>query len=158
MKSFLVVAVAVMLASAPVAWGGERRPAKPSATDKCRVCGMIVHKYPDFLAQIVFKDGSVVFFDGAKDLYKYYFRLQRSDAKGKVTQIDSVYVTDYYSLRPVDGLKAYYVAGSDVYGPMGKELIAFGKQAEARGFAKDHKGRSPLTFRDINEAVINGLE
>ena len=36
----------------------EVKPAKPAAGDKCPVCGMFVAKYPDFLAEIVFKDGS----------------------------------------------------------------------------------------------------
>ena len=44
---------------------------KPSAKDKCPVCGMFVAKYPDWLAAVRFRDGSHVFFDGAKDMFKY---------------------------------------------------------------------------------------
>ena len=36
---------------------------------------MFVAKYPDWVAQIRFKDQKTVFFDGAKDLFKYYFRI-----------------------------------------------------------------------------------
>ena len=50
-------------------------PVKPSARDKCPVCGMFVAKSPDFLAEIVFKDGSCAIFDGPKDMFKYYLNL-----------------------------------------------------------------------------------
>ena len=64
------------LTLAPV-HGGERKPFKPGATDKCPVCGMFVAKYPDWVAEIIFKDGSAVYFDGCKDMFKYYFNLKR---------------------------------------------------------------------------------
>ena len=34
---------------------------------------MFVYKYPDWLAEIIYNDDSVEFFDGAKDLFKFYF-------------------------------------------------------------------------------------
>jgi copper chaperone NosL len=119
---------------------------------------MFVYKYPDFVAQIVFKDGSVAFFDGAKDMFKYYFDMQKFDPKRKKTDIDLVYVTDYYSLASVDGTKAFYVVGSDVYGPMGKELVPFEKDSEAKGFLKDHKGKSLLKFQDVTPSIAKGLD
>lgn len=119
---------------------------------------MFVAKYPDFVAQIRYRDGSGAFFDGVKDMLKYYRNLPRYAAGRKQADISVVYVTDYYSLGYIDGYKAFYVAGSDVYGPMGKELIPFGKKADALEFMKDHKGRSILTFRDINDAVMKSLE
>jgi len=58
----------------------------------------------------------------------------------------------------IDGYKAYYVSGSDIFGPMGKELVPFDKKNDAAEFMKDHKGRSILTFREINASVIKSLE
>ncbi len=54
---------------------------KPSPKDKCPVCGMFVVKYPDFVGEIVFKDGSYAVFDGAKDMFKYYLELSRTTLK-----------------------------------------------------------------------------
>ena len=122
--------------------GGERKPVKPSPKDKCPVCGMFVAKYPDFLAQIIFKDGSALFFDGAKDMFKCYLNLKKYHPSKKQSDIDSIYVNDYYGLTFIDGFKAFYVIGSDIYGPMGRELIPFEKEADAREFMKDHKGNS----------------
>ena len=141
-----------------VATAGGKGPVKPQAKDKCPVCGMFPAKYPDFLAQIVFKDGSYAVFDGNKDLFKYYFKLEKYKPSAKRSDIDSIYVTDYYSLDPIDGAKAYYVAGSDVFGPMGKELISFAKEKEAKEFIVDHSGKHLLTFENVTTDLIKGLK
>jgi len=138
--------------------GGERKPVKPSPKDKCPVCGMFVAKYPDFLAQILFKDGSSLFFDGAKDLFRCYLNLKKYSSSKNPSDVDSIYVNDYYGLISIDGYKAFYVIGSDVYGPMGRELIPFEKETDARAFMKDHKGKSMLRFTDVTPDILKGLD
>jgi copper chaperone NosL len=161
-SGFVRYAVLIAILTVFLSWttlqAAEKTPAKPTPRDKCPVCGMFVAKYPDFLAQIVFRDGSVAFFDGAKDMFKYYLNMSKYNSKQKGADIDSVYVNDYYSLSPVDGLKAYYVQGSDVFGPMGKELIPFEKEGEAKEFMKDHKGKTLLRFQEISALIIKGLD
>ena len=139
-------------------YGGERKPIKPSQKDKCPVCGMFVAKYPDFLAEILFKDGSYAVFDGTKDMFKYYFNLKKYNPQKRLEDIDSIYVTDYYNLTLMDGYQTFYVTGSDVYGPMGKELIPLEKEADAKEFMKDHKGQSILRFKGITYQIIKGLD
>ena len=139
-------------------YGGERKPVKPSPKDKCPVCGMFVAKYPDFLAQIVFKDGSALFFDGAKDMFKCYLNLKKYHPSRKQSDIDSIYVTDYYGLTFIDGFEAFYVVGSDIYGPMGRELIPFEKEADAREFMKDHKGNRALKLICVTPDIIKNLD
>lgn len=119
---------------------------------------MFVIKYPDFLAQVLFADGSYALFDGAKDMFKYIVQPEKKGSPRKRPEIDSIYVTDYYSLSLVDGLRAYYVVGSDVYGPMGKELIPFAREDDAKEFMKDHKGRSMLRFREVTPEVLKVLD
>jgi nitrous oxide reductase accessory protein NosL len=41
---------------------------------------------------------------------------------------------------------------------MGKELIPFGKESDARGFMKDHKGKSLLQFKGVSVELIRGLD
>lgn len=152
--ALLCVVLTVSLACATPAKG----PKKPAAADKCPVCGMFVAKFPDFAAQIQYNDGSTVFFDGAKDLFKY---LQKPAEYRKVKQganMTGMYVTDYYSLVPVDGASAWYVSGSDVYGPMGHELVPFAKEKDAREFMKDHKGKRLLRFREVTPQVVKDLD
>ncbi len=138
--------------------GDDRKPVKPSSKDKCPVCGMFVAKYPDFLAQVLFKDGSSAFFDGTKDMFKYYLDLKKYQPSKSVSDIDRIYVTNYYDLTLTDGRSAYYVLGSDIYGPMGRELIPFDKEADAKEFMKDHQGKSVLRFKEITPEIIKGVD
>jgi len=141
-----------------LAWGGDATPAKPSSKDKCPVCGMFVAKYPDFLAKIGFQDGSWVFFDGAKDMFKYYFDIQKYHPARKQSDIEAIYVTDYYTLSPVKAYEAFFVVGSDIYGPMGRELIPFEKKDDAQAFIKDHNGKSLLKFEELTLVLIKSLD
>jgi copper chaperone NosL len=140
------------------ATAGERKPIKPSARDKCPVCGMFVAKYPDFLAQIVYTDGSYAFFDGAKDMFKYLFNLKKYRPTKKPSDIAKIYVTDYYDLNWIDGKEAFFVIGSDVYGPMGPELIPFKTEADASGFMRDHRGKSMMRYSEVTREVVGSLD
>lgn len=148
MRSLTAVLLAVLLL--PVAaFAGEWPPVVPSAKDKCPVCGMVSAAFPDFLSQIIFADGSYVTFDGPKDMFRYLLR--RKDGK----TIGVIYVKDYYSLNYIDARQAFFVTGSDVYGPMGKELIPFSDKEDAKVFKKDHRGREILHFKDVTAEKLN---
>jgi copper chaperone NosL len=138
--------------------GGDKKPVKPAPRDRCPVCGMFVAKYSDWMAEIIFKDGTYAVFDGTKDMFKYYLNLGKYNPSKKLSEIDSIYVTDYYGLAFIDGYKAVYVMGSDVYGPMGRELIPFEKEGDAREFMKDHKGKSLLKFGEVTPEVTKQLD
>ena len=119
---------------------------------------MFVYKYPDWLAQIVFKDGSVQFFDGAKDLFKYYFNIREYHSQKSKKEIAAIYVREYYDLVFLNARKAFYVAGSDIYGPMGHELIPLATLDDARTFKNDHNGRRVLSFVEITSAFVRELD
>jgi len=156
-KCFLVV-VAVFVLSAASLWASDTNPVKPGPGDKCPVCGMFVAKYPDFIAVITFADGTHAFFDGVKDMMKCYFNLKKYYPSKKREDVVRIHVTDYYSLNLVDGFRAFYVSGSDIYGPMGRELIPFEKEVDAREFMKDHKGKAAYRFGDITPDIVKGLD
>jgi nitrous oxide reductase accessory protein NosL len=157
MKKILPVTIAILLISS-VVFAGDKKPVKPTQKDKCPVCGMFVAKYPDFIAEIIFKDGSYAVFDGVKDMMKYYLDVAKFDPSRKAAEIDAIYVTDYYSLTLIDGTGAFYVIGSDVYGQMGKELVPFGKEKDAQEFKKDHKGKAIMTFKEITSETVKTLD
>lgn len=146
-----------MLLSGSVALGAEPKARKPGPTDKCAVCGMFVAKYPDFAAQIQTRDGKTLFFDGTKDLFTFYLNPAKYKPGAKQTDAVAMLVTSYYTLKPIDAFSAWYVIGSDVYGPMGKELIPFAREAEAKEFKKDHKGTAILRFEEISAATLQKL-
>lgn len=153
-----IVLIAGLISYSFTALSAEKKPPiNPSRNDKCPVCGMFVYKYPDWTAQILFKDGSYAVFDGAKDMIKYYLNIKRYSSR-KTSDIEAMYVKDYYSLDYIEARKAFYVIGSDIQGPMGKELIPFEKESEAKVFMKDHRGQKVLTFQEINTEIFRLLE
>lgn len=157
MKIVLLGAVLVLLLGS-FATDAKNESVKPSSGDKCPVCGMFVAKYPDWVGEIIFADGSVVFFDGAKDLFKYYLNLKKYNPNRATADVAAVYVTEYYDLRMIDGYTAFFVIGSDVYGPMGRELVPFESVDDAKQFMKDHKGERILRFKNIRLRILNKLD
>lgn len=130
--------------------------AKPAPGEKCPVCGMFVARYPDWAAALVFRDGGREVFDGAKDLFRYLLDMRRFGGARSPRDVAAVLVTDYYALEPIDGRAALYVVGSDVHGPMGRELIPFARREDAEEFLRDHGGRRILGFGEVGE-VLDGL-
>lgn len=152
------IILSLLLMLSVKASGSEPEPRRPSEEDKCPVCGMFVHKYVDFLAQIIFKDGTTFFFDGTKDMFKFMFGLKKYAPSKDISEIVKIYVTDYYGLTPIDGTTAYYVIGSKIHGPMGHELIPFAKADDANEFMFDHLGKEVLPFGGVTSAVIMRLD
>ena len=157
MKRF-ITAFLIGLILSSLAISAEKQPLKPSKKDKCPVCGMFVYKYPDWVGKIIFKDESIAFFDGAKDLFKYYYNLKKYNPDKTIKDIAAIYVTEYYDMKIIDAKSAFFVIGSDVYGPMGKELIPFVNESDAAEFKKDHKGKRILGFEDIKPGIIQKLD
>ncbi len=123
--------------------------------ERCKVCGMFVIKYHSWLTQIETTDLTIMF-DGPKDMFAYYFEPNQFEGK-PVQKTDSIYLKDYYTLEWINAREAYFVFGSDVYGPMGHELIPFNSLEAANNFKKDHKGKKILTFDQVNIEIINSL-
>lgn len=161
MKSIAAVTTLTLLLLALPASSGMAAPqivVTPSAKDKCPVCGMFVARYPDWTAVAKTKDGMIIYFDGAKDMFTHYFNPGRYTPGKKQGDISGLSVTDYYSLKMIDAKSAFFVVGSDVYGPMGSELIAFATEKDAAGFMHDHKGKRLLRFPEITPASLKSMQ
>jgi copper chaperone NosL len=158
MKRALFTTLVVSLLIAHPALAGQITPPVPPAAATCQVCGMFVAKYPAWVSSLTFTDATTVYFDGPKDLFTYYLNPGKYGRARKLSDIAFLSVKDYYSLLSIDGQQAFYVYGSDVSGPMGKELVPFEKRADAEGFLKDHKGKNVLRFGEITRAFLKSLE
>lgn len=130
--------------------------------DKCPVCGMFVAKYPRWVAQIFYQKNNIehkLSFDGVKDLMKFYFNSKKwGDYEVNSKNIKEILVTDYYSQQTINGKKAFYVIGSDIYGPMGRELIPFINLEDAKTFKEDHEGTAIIGFKEIVEKEVYKLD
>ncbi len=157
-KQFLsFCAVAVLILSVGTALASGKGAVIAPAGAKCPVCGMFVVKYPDWTATSRFKDGTISYYDGPKDMFSHYFDTARYTPGKRQTDIVALAVKEYYSLAMIDARTAFFVAGSDVYGPMGNELIPFNTEKDANSFKLDHKGKRILRFSEITRLIIKSL-
>ncbi|MDT8334236.1 MAG: nitrous oxide reductase accessory protein NosL [Desulfurivibrionaceae bacterium] len=127
-----------------------------SADERCPVCGMFVAKYEAWITRIRAGESSDFFFDGVKDMMAFYQNPAAYNGPER-SAFREIRVKDYYSLEWLDGRRAFYVIGSDVYGPMGHELIPFASRAAAESFLTDHHGRGILSFDEITVEIVEEL-
>ncbi|MEW6677166.1 MAG: nitrous oxide reductase accessory protein NosL [Pseudomonadota bacterium] len=149
--------LAALLAGLALPAGASGFP-DPAPRDLCPVCGMVVSKYPAWIATVVYKDGHAHHFDGAKDMFKYLFDLNRYAPGHRSADIARIGVTEYYDLKRIDARQAWYVVGSDVLGPMGHEFVPLASKADAEEFLRDHKGRRILRFNEIRAGLPGKLD
>jgi len=122
---------------------------------KCPVCGMFVSKYPKWTTMLE-HDGKVYYFDGVKDMMKYY--IFDGDFIYDRRHISQMKVSDYYTLEAIPAKKAFYVVDSDIFGPMGRELIPFKSLKSAQDFSADHHGKSIVGFDEITDSMLMKLD
>ena len=151
---WLAASLALLIGVGEIAWAQEPRP---SEQDRCPVCGMFIAKYPDWVASITFRDGEVVFFDGVKDLLTFYFNISRYQPHRSIDNIGEIRVTDYYTGRSIKAPEAFFVIGSDVFGPMGKELVPFESREAALEFSRDHNGIRVMRFEEFRPALLERI-
>jgi hypothetical protein len=111
-----------------------------SGETRCAHCGMKIDPASPFVAEV---DGKK--FDTPRCALSEWL------AGGKR---GTVRVQDYYDRvsRPV-GTDVRFVAGSDVVGPMGAELVPV-DAARVTKFEKDHGGTRALALADIDEKAL----
>lgn len=151
----LVLAILyILFLSVPLSFATDKKPVAIKKTDKCPVCGMFVSGYKNWLAEIIFIDGTYAVFDGPKDMFRYYLDLKKYNPSKKTSDIDTIYVTEYYSTELKDARKVFFVLGSDVNGPMGAELVPLASEKAAKEFMEDHKGKRFLKFNEVNAETL----
>jgi copper chaperone NosL len=141
-----------------ISFAAEPKNSAPPQKEKCPVCGMFVSLFPDWNARIELKDSTHATFDGAKCMFKFYLDREKYNHPKNKDDVTAVSVKDYFSRVSIDALQAYYVIWSDVYGPMGHEPIPFEKEADAKKFLKEHKGKKILRFKEIKSKLISSLD
>lgn len=131
----------------------QGQPANAAAADEhpCAHCGMIYEKYPKWHATVATADERTLYYCSNRCMFVH---LLESDPP---KDIEAVNVVDYYDLKDIDGLEAFYVVGSDVVGPMGKGFVALSSQEAAEEFTKEHKGQKVLKFGDVTLGDVKML-
>jgi nitrous oxide reductase accessory protein NosL len=122
---------------------------------KCPVCGMYVSKYPKWAAYMLI-DEKKYYFDGVKDMMKYY--IFDGDFPYDRNSISIMTVSDYYTLEQIPAKEAIYVLDSDIFGPMGHELIPFKSKNSAKTFMDEHNGKAMVMFDEITDKMVMALD
>ncbi|MBE0576922.1 MAG: nitrous oxide reductase accessory protein NosL [Desulfuromonadales bacterium] len=121
-------------------------PAGPDDKTRCGVCGMFVAPYPHWVAALEMTDGQYFYFDGPKDLFIFYENLATYQPGATRDQVANLYVTEYYTARLIPATEVFFVVGSDVLGPMGRELVPVAGREAAATFMRDHSGTKLMRF------------
>ncbi len=156
MKKGILFLIIFFLATVPFAAGPTDQT--PPQREKCSVCGMFTSMFADQNAKIQFKGGTQAAFCGAKCMFKYYLNMGKYNPSKNKNDVAAISVKDHDTATSIDALKAFYVIWSDVYGPMGHEPIPFEKEADAKKFMKEHKGKKILRFKGITPKLIWSLD
>ena len=126
--------------------------------DRCAVCGMPVSMFPEWISTIQFKDGTNATFDAPKDMFKYYLDVKKYNSQKSQADVMAIFVKDHYSKESINAFGAFYVIWSDVLGPMGHQFVPFEKEADAKKFMGEHKGKQIVKFKDVTLELIKSLD
>jgi len=123
------------------------------------VRNILVYKEPKWVAKIKVRNGKTVYFCSPKSMFEFYYRPGKWFDVGVKSERDfsEIVVTDFETVKPIDGEKAFYVYGSTETSPAGDDLPAFGSEERAKKYAESHKGKRIMKFDDISDALIRLL-
>lgn len=150
MALFLVLGAAILQAA-------DLAPAVPGPDDRCPVCGTLVEPHQKWLAQVRLSDGSTVFFEGAKDMFRYLESPQSYTKDKRDLEIIGGFVTTFYDQKAIPLEDAWFVIGSDVSGPAGSELIPHRNLAQANQFVLEHGGTRVVHSDDVSSSLLSQL-
>jgi len=119
---------------------------------ECPVCHMKADHGTPGPAAVVFKDGKVVGFDGAGDMFRYV--LEPAKYGFDAANIKNVYVTDYTTKKFLDAKGALYVLDSDIQATMGPEVVPFSKKEDAEKFKTEHKGDKVVPYSEVTAGAL----
>lgn len=126
---------------------------EPTPEDSCAVCGMRPAMFPNHNAQILTKNGDTVHFCSTQCMTAYNADPAKYAKEPAPTNLAWVKLFSDGMYESAFG--AYYVVGSKVDGPMGKEAIPFKVKKDAEDFAKENGGQVVM-YPQLTPELITG--
>jgi copper chaperone NosL len=121
-----------------------------SDQDRCPVCAMKVNAHKKFSSAIQLADGKTFYFCGTGCMIRSWMHPEIFLNVSKPKLKKSV-VQDYFSGEQVDGLAVYWVAGSDVVGPMGPALVPILDEGQVAVFKNRHGGKAVFRLGEMTD-------
>ena len=121
-----------------------------SKADRCAKCGMLVEDYPRWIAGGVDRTGKAERFCCPRCMFVW---LRGSRGEGA----REPWITEYYQQQrqPID--QVFFVIGSDVTGPMGKDLVPVKDRPAAERFLSDHHGTRIVQANEITADLLKEI-
>lgn len=104
---------------------------------------------PEFRVTALDGAGHAVAFDAPRCMFRYRI----AHGAGSLREVR---VVEHYSQRPVPMDGVPFVIGSDVIGPMGRDLVPVAQEHTER-FVRDHGGRV-VAASSVDSAVLASLD
>ena len=129
-------------------WADEQEKIQVGKDDRCPVCAMKVALYPKFACTMELIDGRTFSFCATGCMIRawlhpeVYLKAEKSD-------IQQVWVQDYFTGEKIDGSKAFWVVGSDVIGPMGPAFVPLKSESDVEAFKRRHGGKTGFHLMDL---------
>lgn len=125
----------------------------PTSVTRCTVCGMYPARYPEHRCQVSTGDGKTEHFCSSQCLVN--FLADPTQYLKKTVQVKSTWVTVPHEQSYEYAMGLYYLVGSSLMGPMGKEAFPYRSKATAETVAKKHGGRV-LQFKGLTPQALKG--
>ena len=125
---------------------------EPTEKDACTVCGMYPARYPKHKCQTWAMDGSTLHFCSTKCMVDFNADPSKY-AKGPAAKTKMAWVTLFSDGMYESAFGTYYVVGSHVNGPMGKEAIPFKLKKNAEEFVAANGGKI-VGFSQLTPALV----
>ena len=122
-----------------------------SEEDRCPVCAMMPAKNPKFFCGIGLDDGRTYHFCGTGCLMRSWLHAEEFLGVPK-SKLRRATVREYMGGEQVDAMSAFWVAGSDVVGPMGKALVPLKNSADLEAFQQRHGGAHVFKLGELDDA------
>lgn len=117
------------------------------AQRRCDVCGMRIDSSSGWRAGGRSSSGELRF-DTPKCLFRHLHR------EGGVRD---PWVIEYYAQERRPARELFYVTGTDLEGPMGRDLVPVAGREAAERLMREHHGDRVLAFGEVTEAIVESL-
>ena len=138
-RRLLMLAVITMVAC-------RKSQVQQAQSERCPHCGMLVDPKSAFRTELVAAGVTRIF-----DTPRCAFAVMRASATPNAPSV--VRVQEFYTRQATDAESVRFVAGSDVEGPMGPELIPVAPDKVDK-FMRDHRGARVYQVAEISADVL----
>lgn len=117
--------------------------------DRCPVCGMRVAEYVKFSSAIQLSNHATHYFCSCGCMLRAWLHPDIFLAASR-TELKKPVIREYFTGDQLDGRSVFWVAGSDVIGPMGPALVPVQGEKEVEVFKRRHGSSAVFVLEELD--------